>query len=177
MSLFSRAFEGVPAEFASPLDASAALARLLALKRWAPGKPLLTGEVGLERIALAFATGSGYGRAWTRFEGRLESSDAGCVLRGRFVNGAPVRVFAALFIVFCGLIAFGGLASGLDMLLHGVDSLADFARRALGLVGWLLGLGLFGGLVLWNAGPSHYEMRDMKRHLTAALQADASPSV
>ena len=176
MSLFSRAFEGVPADFASPLDASAALARLADLKRWAPGKPLLTGQVKPERIALGFATGSGYGRAWMRFEGRLEPAGGGCVLRGRFVNGATVRVFAALFIAVCSLMALGGLASGLGMLLQGGDSLADAARQALGLAGWLLGVGSFGGLMLWNAAPSRREMRDMTRHLTAALQADEPAS-
>ena len=56
MSLLPRAFEGVPADFASPLDAQAALARLAESKRWAPGKPLLTGQIEPGQVWLSFAT-------------------------------------------------------------------------------------------------------------------------
>ena len=176
MNLFSRAFEGVPAEFGSPLDAPTALARLVALKRWAPGKPLLTGEIQPGRITLGFATGSDYGRAWMRFEGRLEPAGDGCVLRGRFVNSAAVRAFSVLFLGVCGFMGLGGLTGGLGMLLHGDDTSAHLAMQALFLVGWLLVVALFGTGILWNAAPSRGDMRDMARHLSTALQAEESAS-
>ena len=172
MSLFSRAFDGVAADFASPLDAQAALGRLVQLKRWAPGKPLLTGQIRPEQVRLSFATNSGYGRAWMRFEGRLEPAGSGSVLRGRFVNGEAVRIFSALFLGACGFIGLGGLLTGLGALVHGGDAATPRAMQALFLVGWLLVVALFGVGILWNAAPSGYEMRDMAGHLSAALQAD-----
>ncbi len=171
MSLFSRAFDGIPAVFKSPLDAPAAEARLLALKRWAPGKPLLTGVIAPDRVTLAFAPGSGYGRSRSRFEGRLEPAEGGCVLRGRFIGSGPTRAIAALFVAFSALMAFGGLLTGLADLRGGGDSISQVGVDLLGLIGWLCGVALFGCFSLWNAAPSRHEMRDMTEHLAAALDA------
>jgi hypothetical protein len=174
MSLFSRAFNGIPATFSSSLDRSAATASLMELKRWKPGKPLLTGEIGPDRIELAFVPYSGYGRAPTRFEGLLESSEIGCVLRGRFVSPASVRAATGLGVAVAGLMAFGGLAAGLRIFLSEGDSL--IGPHLLALAGWLLVVGLFGCVALWNATPSRAQVRDMTKHLEAALRASGSAS-
>ena len=170
MSLFSRAFNGVPAVFNSPLDASAALANLAALKRGAPGKPLLAGKIGPDEIAVGFAPGSDYGRARSRFLGRLEPTDSGCVLRGRFIRSGPRRATGGLCIAACGLTGFVSLTAGLLDILGNGDSFAQLAPNLLFLT-YPIGLGLLGCLGLWILAPSRSEMRDMKQHLAAALQA------
>ncbi len=171
MSLFARAFDGVPAAFTSPLEVVAAQARLEQLKRWAPGKPLLTGRIDAQQIVLGFAPGSGYGRSRTRFEGALEATAPGCVLRGRFIGSGSARASSVLCLAVCGFMAFGGLITGLRDIAAHADSLADVVPRLLFLCLWMLLLTLFGALVLWNAAPSRSEVRDMSQHLAAALEA------
>lgn len=169
MNLFSRAFDGVPANFATALGAPEALARLVALKRWAPGKPLLRGELGPERVLLAFVPGDGHGRAPTRFEGAFDVSAGACVLRGRFVSPVPTRVMTVLFLAVCAFMIFGGLVTGLGKLGIGQEPLAQVGAHALALVGWLAGVVLFGCFALWNAAPSRADMRELTAHLATAL--------
>lgn len=171
MRLFSRAFDGIAVSLPTSLDASEALARLAALKRWAPGKPLLTGQIGPERIVLAFAPGNGHGHAFSRFEGVLAPTGEGCELRGRFVSAARVRTMAALFLVACGFMAFGGLITGLGELGLGSAPLAQVGLHLLAVVGWLAGVALFAAVALWNAAPSAGEVRDLTKHLVEALGA------
>ncbi len=168
MALFSQAFDGVPALITTSLDVSTAMSRLADLKRWAPGKPLLTGEIKPGRVELAFAPGGGYGRAPSKFEGVLESSQEGCVLRGRFVSRSSVRAVSALMIAICGFMAFGGLLTGLGTIGQ-AGSIKEMGILVLGLLGWLLAVGVFGSIVLWNAAPARSEIRDMTRYIEGAL--------
>lgn len=173
MDLLSRAFDGVPMALETSLSASEALARLQALKRWAPGKPLLTGTVEAGRVALTFAPGSGHGRAPARFEGVLDDSSGRCGLRGRFASPGGVRASSALLLAVCALMAFGGLTTGLAHLGIGSEPLAQVGLHLLFLVGWLAVVGLFARLALWNAAPSRQEMAELSGHLAAALDARA----
>lgn len=174
VGMFSRAFDGVPLVVATTLELPAAMAALGQLKRWAPGKPLLTGEIQSERIVLAFAPGSGYGRAPSRYEGVLESSPSGCVLRGRFVSSGSVRTTSAFMIVMCAFMALGGMISGLSDAFAEEGTFIQIGMKVLVVGGWLLAVGLFGSLILWNAAPGHSEVRDMTKHLQSALDADQS---
>lgn len=65
--------------------------------------------------------------------------------------------------------AFGGLLTGLGNLRSHGDSFGQIGISALYLLGWLLALGAFALIILWNAAPSRSEVRDMTGHIEAAL--------
>ena len=170
MTGISEVVAGIPAEFASEISAEEALARVLRLKRWEKGKLEIIGEVNADRVSIRIL--HTFRRSnQTRFEGVIVTKDTGTAIVGRFVASLATRLVAGAFLAAIACFAFGGLMIGLHELFTQQLAPLDALLQVALLTTWLVGVGLFAYVQIWNASPTKNDVVAISAALNEALKS------
>ncbi len=173
--IFSNAFDGVPADFPSPLTKAQALAQLQGLTKWGPGKCDIVGSVGSEaielRISHTFRRNNG-----TRFQGHLQVNGEQLSLVGVFQSSAYSRFSTGAALAFLALVLCGGLIGGIHTVFTRASNLSQALELIVFLLFWMTLGGLFGWLLVWNASPARDDVLALTAAIHAALHGDREDS-
>lgn len=173
--VIARVFKGEPARFHSPLSSVQALAQLQEISNWRPGRLCLVEAVSVDKIELRIAHGARRGNG-TRFQGRLLISAGELSLVGSFKSSAISRFFAAMFLLFLGVMLCGGLLGGIRLAFNPAPNLLDPLRYIALLSLWSGGVCLIGWLVIWNASPVRSDVVAISAAIRQALQLEERKS-
>ncbi|CAB3711466.1 hypothetical protein [Paraburkholderia rhynchosiae] len=144
--------QGGAGAFSKSLVSVNALAQLQELSNWRAGRLCLVEAVSADNIVLRVAHDVRRGNG-TRFQGRLLIDAGGSSLVGTFKSSAVSRIFAAISLLFLGVMLCGGVLGGIRLAFTPGPDLLDPLRYIAFLSLWSGAVCLIGWLVIWNASP------------------------
>jgi hypothetical protein len=161
-------FKGEPARFESSLPRVNALAQLQELNSWRAGRLCVVEAVSADNIVLRVAPDVRRGNG-TRFQGRLLISAGGSSLVGTFKSSAVSRIFAAISLLFLGVMLCGGVLGGIRRAITPGPDLLHPLRYIAFLSLWSAAVCLIGWLVIWNASPVRSDVTAISAAIRQAL--------
>ncbi|MDP9651625.1 hypothetical protein [Paraburkholderia caledonica] len=166
--VISMVFKGKPARFESSLPRANALAQLQELSSWRAGRLCVVEAVSADNIVLRVAHDVRRENG-TRFQGRLLISAGGSSLVGTFKSSAVSRIFAAISLLFLGVMLCGGVLGGIRRAITPGPDLLDPLRYIAFLSLWSGVVCLIGWLVIWNASPVRSDVIAISAAIRQAL--------